>query len=129
MKHAESKLQQACVKWFRLQYPQYAKLLFAIPNGGARNEITGSLLKAEGVVAGVPDLMLAVSNLSIDLDIPCNYYIGKHYHGLFIEMKAEGGKVTPRQAEMHELLSWAGYEVAVCRSFDEFKETIENYLR
>lgn len=117
MKHEESKLQQACVKWFRLQYPMYARLLFAIPNGGARNEITGSLLKAEGVVAGVPDLFLAVGR-----DVLAE-------HGLFIEMKAPNGKVTPRQAEMHKLLTAQGYEVVVCYSFDDFKQAIEDYLR
>lgn len=118
MKHEESKLQQACVKWFRLQYPMYARLLFAIPNGGARNEITGSLLKAEGVVAGVPDLMLAVADP--ELRVQC---------GLFIEMKAPNGKVTPRQAEMHKLLKAQFYEVVVCYSFDDFKQAIEDYLR
>ena len=126
MKHEESKLQQACVKWFRYQYPSFARLLFAIPNGGARDKATGSLLKAEGVVAGVPDLFLArPSRSDSDLVIDCDNVF---YCGLFIEMKAPGGKVTPRQAEMHKLLTAQGYEVAVCRTFDEFKETIENYL-
>jgi hypothetical protein len=128
MKHEESKLQQACVKWFRLQYPMYARLLFAIPNGGARDKVTGSLLKAEGVVAGVPDLMLAKQKWTIDTDEGDVIHQWES-NGLFIEMKAPGGKVTPRQAEMHKLLTAQGYEVAVCWSFDEFKQTIEDYLQ
>ena len=49
-KDIEHSLQVCCVHWFRLQYPQYATLLFAVPNGGARNAITAGKLKAEGVV-------------------------------------------------------------------------------
>lgn len=30
----EHNIQVNCVKWFRLQYRNYASLLFAIPNGG-----------------------------------------------------------------------------------------------
>jgi hypothetical protein len=127
MKHEESKLQQACVKWFRLQYPSFARLLFAIPNGGARDKVTGSLLKAEGVVAGVPDLFLASPKI---LETGTGDLYGYEVtHGLFIEMKAPGGKVTPRQAEMHKLLTAQGYEVALCWTFDEFKQTIEDYLQ
>ena len=33
-RHEESQLQRICVKWFRLQYPELAILLFAVPNGG-----------------------------------------------------------------------------------------------
>jgi glycerophosphoryl diester phosphodiesterase len=114
MNHPESELQQACVKWFRLQYPQYAKLLFAIPNGGKRNAFEAARLKAEGVVAGVPDLMLAV--------------VTAYQIGIFIEMKSPGEKPTAKQLEIQYLLMYQGYQVAICRSFDEFKETIENYL-
>ena len=30
-------MQRMCVGWFRLQYPAVGKLLFAVPNGGARS--------------------------------------------------------------------------------------------
>ena len=36
MRHQESIIQQTCVRWFRMKYPQLALLLFAVPNGGAR---------------------------------------------------------------------------------------------
>lgn len=45
MRHREHELQVASVRWFRLQYPEYAPLLFAVPNGGARD-------KREGVPQG-----------------------------------------------------------------------------
>lgn len=112
MKHAESKLQAACVKWFRLQYPD--TLIFAIPNGGARSAITGAILKSEGVLAGVPDLFLAESY--------------GPYHGLFIEMKAGKGRLSESQKIIHAKLESQDYIVRVCRSFEEFKETIERYM-
>ena len=51
MRHLESKLQQAMVKWFRLRHPDL--MLFHIPNGGKRSPITAKILKAEGVLPGV----------------------------------------------------------------------------
>lgn len=116
MNHAESKLQAACVKWFRLQYPD--TLIFAIPNGGARSAITGAILKAEGVLAGVPDLFVAKSGHVDDI----------YYDGLFIEMKSGKGKQTESQKEIQKRLQAAGYYVEVCHSFDEFKETVEWYM-
>lgn len=109
----EAELQRACVRWFRLQYPQY--LLFHVPNGGRRNAREAAFLKLEGVVAGIPDLFLAV---------------GRHgFHGLFIEMKAGKNTTTPAQKEMMERLYRAGYSCAVCRSFEEFQIEVIKYLQ
>lgn len=47
MRNEESKLQQSCITWFRLQYPRLAKLLFAVPNGSRRDVVTGAILKRE----------------------------------------------------------------------------------
>ena len=62
MNHEESKLQQACVSWFRAQYPQYAMLLVhPINEGSGHTSIDRrrqGIHKAEGAVAGVPDLIL-----------------------------------------------------------------------
>lgn len=112
-RHPESELQRACVRWFRMQYPQY--LLFHVPNGGKRNAREAARFKAEGVVPGIPDLFLAV---------------GRHgFHGLFIEMKAGKNTTTPEQKEMMERLYRAGYSCAVCRSFEEFQIEVMKYLQ
>jgi len=113
--HSESTTQIACVKWFRMQYKDYAKLLFAIPNGRVRDIKTGRWLKLEGVVSGVPDLMLAVPK-------------GK-YASLFIEMKSFTGRQTDAQKEMEGWLTLYGNKYVICRSFNEFKSCIENYLQ
>lgn len=114
MIHAESKLQQACVKWFDLQYPQMKQALFAIPNGGHRNVITAKILKSEGVRAGVCDMFLTV---------PRN-----EFHGLYIEMKAGKGKPSDYQRAFIELVRGFGYKAEIINSFDKFKEQIEDYL-
>lgn len=116
MKKEEHHAQCALIQWARLQEKTVPELaaLFAIPNGGKRGKVTAALLKKEGVKAGVPDLFLAM---------PRN---GEH--GLFIEMKSPTGRLTSSQKEMKELLTNAGYTVAVCRSVDDGIKTINQYL-
>lgn len=114
MKNEEHKLQVACVKWFRYQYPNYAGRLFAIPNGGARSAVTGAMMKAEGVMAGVPDLFLAMPTC-----LKC---------GLFIEMKVGRNKPSPAQRQVMADLEEQGYDVAVCYTFDQFVDVVNVYL-
>ena len=112
---SEHDLQVSCVRWFRLQYPQYAKLLFAIPNGGQRNAVVAAKLKAEGVQAGVPDLFLAVP--------------GGDYHGLWIEMKnGKAGRLSALQGSMIAALVKQGYRCEVCHSFGEFENVVKEYI-
>lgn len=49
MRHIESQIQKDCVTWFRLQYPKIGRLLFAVPNGGARNAKEAAIMKGEGL--------------------------------------------------------------------------------
>ena len=57
-RHEESNLQRAFVAWFRATYPEHALMMFAVPNGGGRSRIEAAIMKAEGVTAGVADLIL-----------------------------------------------------------------------
>lgn len=114
MTNEEHNIQVACVRWFSYQFPELRGLLFAVPNGGRRDAVTGSKLKAEGVVPGVSDLILLM---------PSNG------HGaLLIEMKTERGRQTAEQKRWQELVERVGYQYAVCRSFDEFQKVINEYL-
>lgn len=110
----EHRLQCACVNWFRLQYPTHASALFAVPNGGRRDRVSGAKLKAEGVLPGVSDLILLLPR--------------GRYHGLLIEMKTERGKQSPAQRDWQRDMVHRGYRYIVCRSFDEFREQIDDYL-
>lgn len=117
--HAESRLQQACVKWFRYSYPKH--LIFSIPNGGARSRIEAAIMKGEGVTAGIPDLFIAAPRISD--------YKEADYHGLFIELKSDTGKLSPVQREVVIWLSVSGYQVSVCRSVEEFIKVVNEYLK
>ena len=119
MKNTDEHTEQVnLIKWWALACHKYGldeRLLFAIPNGGERNVIVASKLKAEGVRAGVPDLFLACGN-------------GSH-HGLFIEMKkTKGGRVSDNQKSFISLLTDRGYKAIVCHGWNEARQTIEEYL-
>ena len=111
MRHDESNLQIACVRWFRLQYPSIAPLLFSVPNGGRRDAVTGAILKAEGAVAGVSDLLLLLPN-------------GQH-HGLCIEMKTAKGRQSTAQKEWQKAVEDAGYRYVVVRSLGDFIDEVD----
>ena len=60
--HAE---QVGFVNWFRASYPTV--LIYAVPNGEHRAYSAGKRLKAEGVVAGIPDLHIPEWRLWIEM--------------------------------------------------------------
>ena len=123
----EHRIQCACVRWFAYQYPQYEGLLFACPNGGARDKVTGAMLKAEGVIAGVADLILLVPSNHTTLDDGRTWY--RPIHALCIEMKTEKGRQSPEQKAWQKKIEAHGYKYAVCRSLDDFIETVNGYLK
>ena len=117
MRHIESAIQQGCVTWFRLQFPEIGKLLFAVPNGGARSRLEAAIMKGEGVTAGVADMLLL--------------YPSGPYGCLCIEFKTEkkGSRQQPTQIEWQALTEKAGNKYVVCRSFDEFRDAVTEYLQ
>ena len=81
------------INWFRTKFPKV--LIFAIPNGGKRSIGAGKKFKAEGVVAGIPDLFIPAWDV-------------------WVEMKREsGGRLSPDQKEMIKYLESEGYHVIV----------------
>lgn len=90
------------------------KLIFAIPNGGQRD--TGNWMVAEGLKAGVPDLFLPVARGG--------------YHGMFIEMKAVGGKKPRETQEMWiGALRRQGYHVVVAYGWEEASKKLMEYIK
>ena len=77
-RHIESQIQRSCKKWFDYQYGQFSQLLFAVPNGGLRGKREAAIMKAEGMTAGVADMILLVSR--------------KGYGSLCIEFKTAKGR-------------------------------------
>lgn len=114
----EAQEQEALVEWFKLQYPDL--ILFAIPNGLVRNPIQGALNARQGLVKGMPDLMLAKPVAP--------------YAGLFLELKRPSyymvtqGKVSIEQANMVKRLNDAGYLAVICYGWCDAKKIIMDYL-
>lgn len=113
-KDEEHKIQVSMVEWIRLQYPSMRHNLFAVPNGGRRDAVTGAKLKAEGVLAGVADLILLKSN--------------RQYGALLIETKTKKGTQSDSQKEWESKIVKDGYKYVVCRSLEEFIEVVNDYL-
>ena len=114
----EGEEQARLFSWCRMQSRQHPELelLFHIPNGGSRNKAEAGRFKAEGVKAGVPDLLLPVPRGG--------------YHGLFIELKRlDGGRLRTEQKAWLDRLRAQGYRTAVCRGWEEASEALLEYLK
>ena len=114
MKHIESDIQKACVTWFRMAHRDIEGLFFAVPNGGQRSAATARILRDEGVRAGVADLILLLPR--------------KGFAALAIEMKTRKGRQSPAQKEFQRLCDGNGTKYVICRSFDEFRKVVTEYL-
>ena len=124
MNQEEHDLQCACVKWFAYQHPELQGLLFAVPNGSYRNKATAGKLKAEGVVAGVADLILLVPQWFTTW----RGQEGCKFAGLCIEMKTKTGRQSSEQGLWQLKVEKYGYKYDVCRSLDDFIATVDGYL-
>ena len=114
---SEDTEQASLFRWFHLtrwQGRALADFAFAIPNGGTRHTLEAVKLKRTGTKAGVPDVCVA---------IPAG-----GYHGLWIEMKAIGGRLSEAQQEVISMLRSQGYRVEVCYGFDAARVAVERYL-
>lgn len=96
------------------QDPLWA-MIAAIPNGGHRHKATAGRLKAEGVRAGLPDLVCLVAR--------------NGYHALFIELKVGRNKCQLSQLQWHRKLAEQGYAVrTVWDDAAKVIQIIEAYL-
>jgi len=121
-------------EFFKAAPVEELKWLFHIPNGGKRGDtqrsatIAGGLLKAEGVKAGVHDIMWPLHRVSMEGK-------GQSYHGLFIEMKAPRIKTksnpqsgcSPEQIEFGNFAHNQGFAVHVCYDWLEAAHILEWY--
>lgn len=113
--HAEDDLQMQCVRWFRLQYPQLARLLHHSPNGGRRDAREGARFKQMGTQAGFPDLILLVAS--------------QGYHALLLELKTRTGRQQDSQKEYQQLAEAQGYRYVVIRSLEAFMDEVNTYMK
>jgi len=111
---SEHDIQVSLMRWFALQFPVQYAVSYATPNAGKRTPRQGAYMKAEGLKPGVPDICIPVAR--------------KGFHGLYIELKTEKGKLSKHQAEFIDRLTEQNYMAVVCVGFDAARETIKNYL-
>lgn len=114
-KHEESDMQKRCVTWFRMQYKR--EVLFSVPNGGKlpgtpkERAIAGGILKAEGLLAGVADLVLV------------------HDGGVaFLEAKDSTGTQTDKQRLFQAMVEAMGFKYLIFRSLDEFQGIVNKLI-
>lgn len=91
------------------------KWMHAIPNGGKRDAVTASRMKAEGVRVGIPDVMLPVARHGC--------------HGLYIELKtATKGRASKEQSEFGAFALAQGYHWQICNGWREAAALVKKYL-
>jgi hypothetical protein len=113
--HAE---QVALLQWWAVYAPAHGldvRLLVAMPSAAKRSYKLAARMKAEGLRAGYPDLIL---------DFPA-----PGFHGMRIEMKSASGRVAPEQAAYHELLRRMDYNVVTCYGYDDARRAIQFYCQ
>lgn len=113
---SEAQHQRAVFAWAAVMSKRYPLLgmMFHVPNGGYRNPREARNLRLQGVKPGVPDIILPIPR--------------GNFHGLFIELKAEGGRLTLDQSNYLISLNNLGYMVKKCIGADDAIETIKAYM-
>ncbi|WP_323115404.1 VRR-NUC domain-containing protein [Pseudomonas guariconensis] len=108
--------QAALMKEIQLRYPDVFELMYHVPNGGHRLKEVAAKLKAQGVKAGIPDLVLPMARGG--------------YFGLYIEFKAtvDPAAVSPSQQACIRRLNDQGYLAVVCRGHFDAMECLRAYL-
>ena len=109
-RHIEESIQAACVKWFRLQYPNL--VIFAVPNGGSRNLYEAKNMKESGTLAGVADLVI----------------VGNGGKVLFVEMKAGKNKQEDSQVLFQNKVEKLGHKYIICRSREQFMKEVDLWI-
>ena len=108
--NSESFEQRQLIQWCRTR-PEL-QFLFHIPNESVGGQ--GWIIRNRqlGVKSGVPDLMLP---------IPAG-----DYHGLFVEMKTKGGRVSETQKKWIDALNGLGYLAVVAYGWEDARCSSED---
>lgn len=107
----EDQFQAACFEWAWNYLPQTRRLLWHVPNGGARNAKEASKLKAMGVVPGVFDLHLL-------------------WHGVLwvIELKVGLNSQSNEQIKWGEAVRAHGAQTYEIRDLEQFQQIMKKIV-
>lgn len=110
MRSSERAVQRAVLAYLAAAAPQV--LVAHVPNGGARDVREAAQLRADGVRAGFPDLILCTPGGRIG----------------FWEVKTAAGRLSRAQTAMIERLRGMGFRCAVIRSVEDAHEELTRGL-
>ena len=99
--------------WIRTR-PDIEPFAWHTANERKTSPQAGRLLKRMGVKAGIADIFIAIPN--------------PIYHGLFIEMKVNNGKLSKEQRQFIGGMNSQGYMALCCYSYESARSEIENYI-
>jgi hypothetical protein len=107
MKRPEQQIHQAVVAHLKMR-AEPRVFFWHTPNEGRRGWVNAAALKAMGMTAGIPDLLILKD--------------GRMYA---LELKAPGGRLTPSQRLIMGRMEECGAQVAAAHSIDEALVTLE----
>jgi VRR-NUC domain len=105
----EDALQRAIVEHYH-QRAAPGVFMFAVPNGGFRRPVEAAILKATGTVAGIPDTIWI-----------------KNGQVFALELKAEGGRLSPAQEEVLIKLRECGAIATHAHGLDQALQILERW--
>lgn len=114
-KPTERQIVETWYRWLCYQYPDVARGTFHPPNEGKRTTTTCRILKSQGMLKGVADIIM--------LWPACGY------HGACFEFKSAKGKLT---AEQHAFLAHAkscNYFVQIFNDIDTAIAVTNDYIK
>lgn len=112
MRNEEALIQEAVINYINAQYPG---TLYCASAGGVRTSMKQAVkMKKTGYVKGFPDIFV--------------YEPKGRWHGLAIEMKTMKGVMSESQKEWQRRLYNNQYFAVTCKSFDQAKIIIDEYL-
>jgi hypothetical protein len=103
----EERLHRQVARFLDLALNEPGYFWTTFPSGHFRGKAAGGILKACGLKAGVPDILIIAD--------------GRVF---WIELKAEKGTLSPEQKAMRDKLIEAGCEWECCRSLEEVEATL-----
>jgi hypothetical protein len=106
MRQVEDRLQTACANWIKAEKKQHGDIIgFHVPNGGNRSKSEGARFKAQGVLAGVADLIILT-------DKPAT---------VFVELKAADGRHLKSQKEFQADVTRIGFPYYIIKTDSHYE--------
>lgn len=122
----ESSFQSSAVKVIRLMTPKDT-LICHIPNGRNAGSIAmGGFWKNQGVVSGMPDLMVFAEEDIKALSKREGF--GDRKCGLALELKIYPNKTSEAQDKVHDILRKAGWHVEVAYGLSHVEKAVKTYF-